>query len=208
MRNFFHFCHKVCLNDRSEIGSIGQKSSDKVDSVNHWFLFVFTFLLYIFDLKKAKKVNKLSFVFIGIIASLVLLLCFSQVRRSCISSSHKDVCEKRRIKRCVSAVCILFLVSCSQTKQSPTVGSSIKQEYICTLSDTIAIGRPNSMTIVDANSFVVCDNSKVYQFDFTGKFIRHIGAPGRSTYEYLQPMCVRTFNGSIYVWSSWITKII
>ena len=64
------------------------------------------------------------------------------------------------------------------------------------------------MTIVDANSFVVCDNSKVYQFDFTGKFIRHIGAPGRSTYEYLQPMCVRTFNGSIYVWSSWIPKII
>ena len=116
--------------------------------------------------------------------------------------------RERMIRWNLLSILIICAWSCSRAGSSAFDVEDLRQEVVCSLSDAVVFGRPNSIAVLDDSSFVVCDNSKVYRFDFSGNFLCQIGASGRSAGEYLQPLCVRAFEGSVYVWSSWIPKII
>lgn len=108
----------------------------------------------------------------------------------------------------VMALCpIPLLVSCRAEKDIRISPPPFVE--ICSLDqDGAALGVINSMDYVCDTAFVLCTDTQVYLFSFSGSLIRTIGRTGRANLEYSFPRVVRSDSDRIFVWDGMLAKFI
>lgn len=104
---------------------------------------------------------------------------------------------------------ILLFVSCQERGDSEIPISDPPFAEICTLSqEKNALGLINSIDWVCDTAFVLCTDSQVYLYSFSGSLIRTIGQSGRAKFEYRSPRIVRSDGNRIFVWDGMLAKFI
>lgn len=84
-------------------------------------------------------------------------------------------------------------------------------EPVCTIrqvTDSVLLGRLNSMAIIDSTCFALCTEKQVYLYDKDGYPVRQIGQNGRAVSEYIMPTIVRSDGRFIYVWCAMSMRFI
>lgn len=101
----------------------------------------------------------------------------------------------------------LLLVSC-RTEKDISISPPPFVE-ICSLDQACgALGVINSMDYVCDTAFVLCTNTQVYLYNFSGSLIRMIGRAGRANLEYSSPRVVRAGSDRIFVWDGMLAKFV
>ena len=96
--------------------------------------------------------------------------------------------------------CVLpVLHACAGKGETPL--SDPPFDEICTLSqEEEPLGEINSIDYVSDSTFVLCTESQIYLYDFSGSLIRKIGRMGHARSEYISPRIARYGSDRIVVW--------
>ena len=82
-------------------------------------------------------------------------------------------------------------------------------DEICTLSqEEEPLGEINSIDYVSDSTFVLCTESQIYLYDFSGSLIRKIGRMGHARSEYISPRIARYGSDRIVVWDGMQAKFL
>lgn len=101
----------------------------------------------------------------------------------------------------------LLFHACMEKGDTPV--SEPPFEEICTLNqEEELLGRMNSIDYIRDSLFVVCTESQIYLYDFSGTRVRKIGRAGRTKSEYVAPMIVRADQDRIFVWDGMLAKFL
>ena len=100
-----------------------------------------------------------------------------------------------------------LLVSCRTEKESRISPPPFVE--ICSLDQAGGpLGVINSIDYVCDTAFVLCTNTQVYLYNFSGSLIRTIGHTGRANLEYNSPRVVRSDSKRIVVWDGMLAKFV
>ena len=104
--------------------------------------------------------------------------------------------------------CVLpVLHACAGKGETPL--SDPPFDEICTLSqEEEPLGAINSIDYVSDSTFVLCTESQIYLYDFSGSLIRKIGRMGHARSEYISPRIARYGSDRIVVWDGMQAKFL
>ena len=104
--------------------------------------------------------------------------------------------------------CVLpVLHACAGKGETPL--SDPPFDEICTLSqEEEPLGEINSIDYVNDSTFVLCTESQIYLYDFSGSLIRKIGRMGHARSEYISPRIARYGSDRIVVWDGMQAKFL
>ena len=104
--------------------------------------------------------------------------------------------------------CVLpVLHACAGKGETPLLDPPFDE--ICTLNQTEEpLGVINSIDYISDSTFVLCTESQIYLYDFSGALIRKIGRMGHARSEYISPRVVRYGSGRIIAWDGMQAKFL
>lgn len=104
--------------------------------------------------------------------------------------------------------CVLpVLHACAGKGETPLSDPPFKE--VCVLNqEENPLGVINSIDYVSDSLFVVCTESQIYLYNYSGDLVRKIGRTGHAKTEYVSPFVARADANRIFAWDGMLAKFV